>query len=96
MFFIIQGYFKATAEPGAPQYQSELNEHLGQRMIHVRLAGALRNPDGHETGFMVCLEALDFAAASSYLEKSPYFRAGLYDGVEIAHYAIEVGEGQFK
>ena len=94
MFFAITGHFSAAARPDAAQYQADLNEHLGQPLIHVRLAGPLRDPAGKETGFLVVLEAHDFTAAAAYLDGSPYFRAGLYDRVDIAHFAIEVGAGQ--
>lgn len=96
MFFLLTGRFKADAEPRASQYMNELNEHLGQIMTHVRLAGELRDRDEHETGFMVLLEAKDFDAAASYLSGSPFVKAGLYDRVEIAHFAIAVGEGQLN
>lgn len=94
MFFAITGHFSAAARPDMAQYQSDLNEHLGQRLIHVKLAGALRDPAGKETGFLAVLEADDFTAATAYLDASPYFRAGLYDRVDVAHFAVAVGAGQ--
>jgi uncharacterized protein YciI len=94
MIFAITGHFSADANPRAPAFATDLNEHLGQQLLHIRLAGPLWDRDGKETGFMVCLEANDFDAATAYLHGSPFFKAGLYERVEVAHYAIEVGAGQ--
>ncbi|CAN5137502.1 hypothetical protein BH09PSE3_BH09PSE3_15450 [soil metagenome] len=96
MIFAITGHFSPDAKPDAPALQSELNEHLGQALIKVRLAGPLYNFDGKKTGFLVCLEADDFQSARAYLHESPYFKAGCYDRVEIAHFAVEVGAGQLR
>ena len=96
MFFVLTGHFRSDAEPGAAQYQRDLNEHLGQLMTKVRLAGPLRDREGRETGFMVCLEADGFDAALAYLDHSPYFKAGLYDRIDLAEFAIEVGAGQLR
>ncbi len=37
------------------------------------------------------MEADSFDAAEAYLRESPYYRAHLYDRVEVGRYAPEVG-----
>ncbi len=96
MLFAVMGFFGATADTEPATLQPALNEHLGQPLLQIRLAGPLRDRDGRRVGMMVCIEAATFADAERYLHESPYFEAGLYDRVQVVEFDLEVGAGQLK
>lgn len=91
MLFAMMGFFKADADPSPPGLQDEFNEHLGQPLTRVRLAGYLRNRANERTGFLGLIEAESFDRAEAYLHGSPYFQGGLYRHVEVLQLDVEVG-----
>jgi uncharacterized protein YciI len=91
MLFAVMGFLKSVGDRPSGRSQAEMNEHLGQQMLQLRLAGPLKNREGAQIGLMVLIEAADFAAAESYLHESPNFKNDLYERVEVAQYALEVG-----
>ncbi|HEX5185154.1 MAG TPA: hypothetical protein VFW19_18620 [Allosphingosinicella sp.] len=90
MLFALIGLLKADADGRLPD-SGTINEHLAQPFRRTRLAGYLCHEGGARIGMMMLLEADDFAAAQSFLHQSPFFKADLYDKVEVAEYALEVG-----
>jgi uncharacterized protein YciI len=90
MLFVMIGLLKPGAEDRLPDPDA-VNEHLSQPFRRTRLAGYLRAEDGRRSGLMMLLEADSFAQAETFLHDSPFFKADLYDRVEVAEYAIEVG-----
>lgn len=92
MIFAVMGFFKPGVDTQPPALQPQWNEHLAQRSVHVRLAGALRNPRGERTGYMLLIETDGFEQAEAFLRNSPYLGAHLYERVEVGQYAIEAGK----
>jgi uncharacterized protein YciI len=91
MLFNIVGYFKPGGAEKAPQNALAFDDHLGQPMNRVPLAGPLRDANGRECGFMALLEAPSFEDAKRFVDGSPNFEAGLYDRVDISQLDVEVG-----
>jgi uncharacterized protein YciI len=91
MLFSIVAHFKPGAAAKTPETAAAFTSHLEQPLTPIRLAGALRDAKGEQTGFMVLLEAQSFAAADSFVKTSPETEAGLYERVDIAQLDPEVG-----
>ncbi|GEM_PF-1374437 len=96
MLFALIGFFRTPAGVEDAAFETELSAHLGQPMLHIRLAGALRDRAGRHIGHMAIMTAPDFAAAEAYLSGSPYFKADRYERVDIVEYALLVGAGELK
>jgi uncharacterized protein YciI len=90
MLFVLMGLLKEGAEARLPSADA-INEHLAQPFRRTRLAGYLQREDRRRIGVMMFVEADGFAEAEAHLHQSPFFKADLYDRVEVAEYAIEVG-----
>jgi len=91
MHFMIAAFLKPGAEEQLIKYHDEFNEHLGAGAEDVRIAGAMRGPDGRRVGYLAIVSGEDIAIAHSWLQESPFYKAGLYDRVDVFEYAIEVG-----
>lgn len=91
MLYNIVGYFKPGGAEKAQAQAMAFDDHLGQPLERIPLAGALRDADGKERGFMVLLEAPSFEEAKQFLNESPNFQAGLYERVDISELDVEVG-----
>ncbi len=96
MLFAVMGFFKPNTDTEPANLQAAISEHFGQPLLHIRLAGPLRDPNGCRVGIMVLIEAEHFADAERYLRSSPYLEAGLYERVEIVEFDIEVGAGMLR
>ncbi len=92
MLFAVMGFLKSVNGIPSGRAQAEMNEHLGQQILQLRLAGPLKNREGAQIGLMVLIEADNFPAAEAYLHESPNFKNGLYERVEVAEYSIEIGK----
>lgn len=58
--------------------------HIGRHMASIRLAGPwLREPDGKPGGGLLVVEAADAAEVRRMIEADPYFRAGLWEDVQV-------------
>jgi uncharacterized protein YciI len=91
MQFLIAGILKADVEEQVLALHNDFNEHLAQPYRKIALAGALRGKDGKRTGYVAVIEAEDFAQAQAWLDQSPFYANDLYDRVEVAEFAAEVG-----
>jgi uncharacterized protein YciI len=89
MLFLVAGILKSGVEERLLELHTEFNEQLSQS--EIKLAGLLRDKDGHRKGYLALLEAKDFAAAESFLGRSPIYRNDLYERVEVAEFNPEVG-----
>ncbi len=89
MLFLVAGILKPNVEDRLLEFHTEFNEHLSQSAI--RLAGLLRDRDGHRKGYLAFLEAKDFDEAESFLGQSPFYKNDLYERVEVAEFNPEVG-----
>lgn len=96
MLFALIGFFRTPAGVEAASFEAELTDHLAQPVLHIHLAGALRDRAGQPIGYMAIMHAPDFAAAEAYVSQSPYFKADRYDRIEIVEYALLVGAGALK
>lgn len=91
MLYAVFGFFKPGIDPDQPGLVTDLNEHLAQPAMQLRLAGFLRDPDGRKTGVLALLEADTPERPNAYLKNSPFYAAGLYERVEVAEYDLQVG-----
>ena len=91
MHFMIAAFLKPGAEKELIKYHDEFNEHLGPAAEDVRIAGALRGPDGRRIGYMAIMSADDFGVAEAWLRESPFYQANLYERVDVFEYSVEVG-----
>jgi uncharacterized protein YciI len=91
MLFAVMGFFKPGVDTAPAHLQADLNEHLAQPAMNVRLAGYLKDAEGRRTGLMAILDVDSHARAQAYLHASPYFIAGLYERCEVAEYDLELG-----
>ena len=91
MHFMIAAFLKAGAEEQLINYHDELNEHLGPGADDVRIAGALRDTDGRRVGYMAIVSGNDIADANDWLRESPFYKADLYERIEVFEYVIEAG-----
>jgi uncharacterized protein YciI len=87
---MVAGYLKPDAEEQLINFRNEFSEQLSQPPLVA--AGALRDRDGKRRGYLGFIEADDIEGAESFLHRSPYFKEGLYDHIEIFRYEIEVGQ----
>ena len=91
MLFSLVCHFKPGAAARTSATAEAFTSHLEQPLNPIRLAGALRNAKGEQTGLMLVLEAPSFADVDNFVKASPNLEAGLYDRVEIAELDPEVG-----
>lgn len=91
MLFAVMGFFKPGTDAIPAGLEPDINEHLGQPFIPLKLAGQLKNREGQPVGMMVCLDAAGFDEAEAYLRESPFFKSKMYERVEVVEYSVEVG-----
>ena len=92
MLFMISAILKPGAESELIKYHAEFNEHLGPSGENVRVAGALRSPEGIRVGYMALYEGGAIEKAHEWLRQSPLYQAHLYERVDVFEYQIEVGQ----
>lgn len=91
MLYLVAGILKPHTDEEQLRLRNEWNEHLSQPNRKISLFGALRDKVGTRAGYLAIIEANDFEDAQSYLEQSPFYQDRLYDRVEVAEFALEVG-----
>lgn len=91
MLYAVFGVFKPGLDADQPDLQVDLNEHLAQPALKLRLAGFLRDTDGRKTGVAALLEADSIERAEAYLKSSPFFIRGFYERTHVAVYDLEIG-----
>jgi uncharacterized protein YciI len=91
MLYAVIGVFKPGLDPDQPGLQVDLNEHLAQPAMNVRLAGFLRDAEGRKTGVAALLEADNMERAEGYLRASPFYIRGFYERTHVAEYDLEIG-----
>jgi uncharacterized protein YciI len=91
MQFLIAGMLKPDVEDRLLALHDEFNEHLAQPYRTIALAGALRGKDGKRKGYLAIVEADTFEEAETWLQQSPFYANDLYERVEVAEFAPEVG-----
>jgi len=91
MQFVVAGILKPGTEGKLLALHNEFNEHLAQPFRKIALAGALRGKDGKRRGYLAIIEADSFEEAEAWLDQSPFYANDLYERVEVAEFAPEVG-----
>jgi uncharacterized protein YciI len=91
MLFALIGLLKPDVRQEQLPDSDAVNEHLAQPFRRTHLAGFLRHDDGNRAGLMMLIEADTFAEAEGFLRQSPFFKADLYERVEVLEYTLEVG-----
>ena len=91
MLFALIGLLKPNVRKDQLPDPDAVNEHLSQPFRRTHLAGFLCRDGGHRAGLMMLVEANGFAEAERFLHQSPFFKADLYERVEVLEYALEVG-----
>ncbi|MEO8455688.1 MAG: YciI family protein [Sphingomicrobium sp.] len=91
MQYLIAGILKPGVEDALLALHNDFNEHLAQPYRTIALAGALRGKDGKRTGYVAIIEADSFEDAEAWLNQSPFYANHLYERVEVAQFAPEVG-----
>jgi hypothetical protein len=91
MLYAWIGFLKAGAEPIPASIQEDVTDFLGQPLIPIRAAGPLRDEQGKRAAMLMIFEHDSREAAESFVECSPYLRAGLYEDHRLYEYANEVG-----
>jgi uncharacterized protein YciI len=91
MQFLVAGILKPDMEERMLALHGEFNEHLAQPYRTIALAGALRGKDGKRKGYVAIIEADNFGDAEAWLNQSPFYANDLYERVEVAEFAPEVG-----
>lgn len=91
MLFALIGLLKPDVEKGQLPDSAAVSEHLAQPFRRTHLAGFLCRDGGRRAGLMMLVEANSFAEAEGFLHQSPFFKADLYERVEVLEYSLEVG-----
>jgi uncharacterized protein YciI len=91
MLFALIGLLKPDVDKSQLPSSDAVNEHLSQPFRRTHLAGFLRHEGGERAGLMMLIEADSFEQAEGFLRQSPFFKADLYERVEVLEYALEVG-----
>jgi uncharacterized protein YciI len=92
MLFSVVGRFKPGVEAERDALHEQFSDHLRQPLMHIRLAGVVRDADtGDRKGVLLLIEADDRQAIHHFLEESPYAKEGLYEGVDVDELVIEAG-----
>jgi len=59
--------------------------------VRSRWRGGCRGKDGKRRGYLAIIEADSFEEAEAWLDQSPFYANDLYERVEVAEFAPEVG-----
>lgn len=92
MLFFGIAYFKQDSASRHAALRSAFTDHLSQPLNpRIRLAGAMLDDAGVQSGIFMILEADSLETARAYVDRSPYKIAGLYERVDITAAQLEVG-----
>jgi uncharacterized protein YciI len=91
MIFFMMGMLKTDVRSIPQDIQQLTNDFIGQPLVAIRTAGALRDDAGHRVGMMLLVDLEDRSAADEFMKDSPYLQAHLYENVQVLNYTPEVG-----
>ena len=91
MQVLIMKLLRAGSAAEVARLQPDFTQHLGQPLLRIRAAGALRDEEGDEAGFMIVLETDSLEAARAYFGSDPFLDRGLYEQVHLLEFASEAG-----
>jgi len=91
MLYAWMGFLKPDSGPVPQSVQEMTNDFLGQDSVPIQYAGPLRDASGDRVGMMMIFEGGSRDDAESFVNDSPYLRAGLYENHRLYEYSNEVG-----
>lgn len=91
MQYVWIGFLKPDTGRIPPTIQVQVTDFLGQPLIKIRSAGALRDSSGKHTAMMMIFEEDSREAAERFVTSSPYLQAGLYQNHRLFDYTNETG-----
>jgi len=91
MLYAWMGFLKPDADPIPQSVQQLTSDFLGQPLIKIHFAGALRDESGKRAGMMIVFEHDSREAAESFVMGSPYLQADLYEDHRLYEYMNQVG-----
>jgi uncharacterized protein YciI len=91
MLYAWMGFLKPGDDSVPQEVQQQTNDFLAQPFIGMKFVGPLRDKDGRRAGMMMIFEIEDRAAAETFVNDSPYLKAGLYEDYRLYEYQNEVG-----
>lgn len=65
--------------------------HLESAMSRISLAAARKNEDGHPSGSVMIVSAIDAKDARRFVESDPFFGAGVWESVQVHRLGAAVG-----
>jgi uncharacterized protein YciI len=93
MLFVIA----CTDKPGAADLRAATRPahiaHLSAEAGRILLGGPLLSPEGHAIGSLLVIEAADRAEAEAFATADPYYRAGLFESVQIRPFRAVFRDG---
>lgn len=90
-FFAIVCRDKADTKPTRMAGLKEHLAHLDEVFDRVALACPLHGEDGGFVGSLVIVSASDRADAQAFIEADPYYKASIWDTVEISRIGVKAG-----
>ncbi|MHB8287350.1 MAG: YciI family protein [Caulobacteraceae bacterium] len=91
MFYVVTAYLRAGTEKEQSELARVFTDHLGQRQPRLRLGGPLKDDNGVRIGIFYIAESETREAVETLVHSSPFYKAGLYDRVEITNVDLELG-----
>ena len=90
MLFALIGFLKPDVQ--IPQeVNQQTSEFVQQPFINIHSWGPLCDEHGHRAGMMMVFEIDDRPKAETFIQNSPYVKAGLYDHYQLYEYRNEGG-----
>ena len=92
MLFIGVAYFKETSQRRHAELKAAFTDHLSQPLNpRIKLAGAILDDAGVQSGMFMLLETDSIETARAYLEADPYKMNALYESADTKLVRLEVG-----
>ena len=82
---------KSDTKPTRMAGLKEHLAHLDEVFDRVSLACPLLNEDGSFKGSLVVVSAADKADAEAFIADDPYYKAGIWETVEISRIGVKAG-----
>ena len=90
MLFLAIGRFKDGIGTVPQDIELLTNDFVGQPLVSIRTAGALKDARDRRVGMMMLVELKDFDAALKFMADSPFQQADLYSDTLVYRYKAEV------
>jgi uncharacterized protein YciI len=91
MLFVVTGHFRPDTEEKRKGLVETFIRHLGQRQPRLRLGGPLKDDNGGHIGIFYIVESDTREPVETLVHESPYYKAGLYERIDITRMDLELG-----